>query len=76
MGRLVSQRSRRKIDQFSAPVDQTLGAWIEKFRNYCILQYQALGELIISRAHFLHFLDDFTLSHKVAIRGEIEQLLQ
>ena len=52
------------------------GAWIEKFRNYCVLQYQALGEPIISRAHFLHFLDDFTLSHKVTIRGEIEQLLQ
>lgn len=51
------------------------GAWIEKFRNYCVLQQQMLGEQVIDKAHFIHFLYDFSLSHKVSIRGEFQNVL-
>lgn len=55
---------------------QVTGAWIEKFRNYCVLQTVSKGNNSLSAAEFRQYLSTQLSTHGGSVRGNIRDLFR
>lgn len=64
-----------KVSELAEKV-QVTGAWIEKFRNYCVLQTITKGTNELSAAEFRQYLSNQLSTHGGSVRGNIRDLFR
>ena len=66
---------RIKINELAERV-QVTGAWIEKFRNYCVLQMLGTGQKALRADEFRQYLTTQVNTHGGSIRGSVRDLFK
>ena len=67
--------SKIKVNELAERV-QVTGAWIEKFRNYCVLQTVAQGKTYVTADEFRQYITSQINTHGGSIRGNARDLFK